>query len=223
MDVIPALRRVLFLKNLSDSALLAVAGAGYRRLMGKGKLLFAAHEKCIGLIVVLEGAVRVYQVDERGRELTLSRDVPGECVIELPLFDGGNYPVSAEAVEDGTCVLIVPRGRFLELMNEYSEIAVHGARALAIRIRRLLSMLEAQTLHTVQARLAAYLIRASDGRTEFSLSETNEAIGSAIGTVREVVSRSLRSLQEQGAIDLRGRHVAILDEAQLQRLAGSMP
>ncbi len=124
-----------------------------------------------------------------------------------------------EAAEESTEVLIVPRSEFHSLMAVHPQIASQVMRALAIRMRRLMKMLEAQTLHTVQARLADYLLRTADGRDSFHLDETNEAIGSRIGTVRDVVSRTLHSLKERGAIDLNGRHIQILDLRLLARIA----
>ena len=219
MDPIAALRRISFLKTLSDFVLKAVAASGNVRQMQKGEMLFFEHDKCLGLIVVLTGAVRVYSLDSRGREMTLDRQEPGESVLELPLFDGGNYPASAVAATDNVTIFVVPRATFQQLMAEHPEIAAQALRAVAIRMRRLLKMLEAQALHTVQTRLAAHLVRIAAGRSAFPIEETNEAIGSRIGTVREVVSRTLRSLKEQGAIDLSGRYVTIRNLEQLLRIA----
>jgi CRP/FNR family transcriptional regulator len=216
---IAALRRVPFLKALPDHVLADVAARGGSRLLNNGEMVFAEHQPCVGLIVVLTGAVRVFSLDRRGREMTLDRQEPGESILELPLFDGGNYPASAVAATEETSVFIVPRATFQQLMVDHPELAGMALRYLAIRMRRLLKMLEAQALHTVQARLAAYLLHASDGCSVFKLSDTNEAIGSSIGTVRDVVSRTLRGLKEQGAVDLKGRTVAIVNRELLCRIA----
>ncbi len=216
-----ALRRVLFLKGLPDEAVAAISAAGQERRLRKGEMLFAEDSRCLGLVVVLTGAVKVYKIDSRGRELTLGLEGPGASVAELPLFDGGNYPASAEAAGEETTVLIVARSRFLEMMAVYPEIAERALRALAIRMRQQLQMIEAQTLHTVRARLAAYLLHAADGRPTFLLEETNEAIGSQIGSVRDVVSRTLGGLKDAGVVAVRGRRVTLLDADALRLIATS--
>jgi CRP-like cAMP-binding protein len=214
-----ALRRVLFLKTLPEAVIAAVAAAGEERTLRKGEMLFTENAPCIGLIVVLTGAVKVYKTDSRGREITLGLEESGASVAELPLFDGGNYPANSEGAKENTTVLIIPRERFQHLMVMYPEVAVQALRALAIRMRRQVKMIEAQAMHTVRARLAAYLLRIAAGRSTFLLEETNEAISSQIGTVREVVSRTLGNLREMGAITLRGRRVTILDTGSLRYIA----
>lgn len=221
MNRCDALRRVVFLKYLPDAARDVLAQAGEERRLAKGEVLFAENARCIGLIVVLSGAVKVCKLDNRGRELTLGVEGPGASVAEIALFDGGNYPYSAEAAQGDTHVLIIPRARFHDVLRAFPELAEHALRALAIRLRRLISIAEAQTLHTVRARLAAYLLQSAAGRASFRLAETNEAIGSHIGTVREVVSRTLRALKDVGAISINGRWITMEDEETLRRIAGA--
>lgn len=217
-----ALRRVLFLKSLPEDTLREIAGAGEERRLDKGEMLFAENQRCIGLLVVLSGAVKIYKLDSRGRELTLGRETSGGSVLELPLFDGGNYPAGADAAEADTVVFVVPRDRFLRIMAAHPEIAAQAVRTLAVRMRRLMQMLEAQTLHSVRARLAAYLLSVGASRASFPLPETNEAIAGHLGTVREVVSRTLRSLREAGVIGLQGRLVCVRDSEALRRIAESV-
>src|SRR5262245_14979114 len=120
-----------------------MAAAGYERRLDKGEVIFLEKERCLGLLVVLAGAVKVYKLDSRGRELTFDLEMPGESVVEMPLFDGGNYPASAEAAEDGTILLVVPRERFRPFMTAHPKIAEQGLKALGVRMRKLMQMLEA--------------------------------------------------------------------------------
>ncbi|MDQ2687485.1 MAG: Crp/Fnr family transcriptional regulator [Armatimonadota bacterium] len=213
-----ALRRVRFLKALPEETLATIAAAGQERALRKGEELFGEASPCLGLIVVLSGSVRIFKIDARGRELTLGTEQSGESVAELPLFDGGNYPANAEAVEDGTSVLIVPRERFRALMASHPPIAEEALRALATRMRGLVALVEAQTMHSVRVRLAAYLLHAAGGQGTFRLTETNDQIASRIGSVRDVVSRMLGSFKEEGALTVEGRQVTLNDGTGLRRI-----
>ncbi len=213
------LRQVLFLKTVPDTAIAALLAAGRECRLTRGEVLFPELARCLGLIVVLRGAVKVSKVDSRGRELTLSVQAAGSCVGELSLFDGGNYPYHAEAAADDTAVWIVPRADFLGVMRRHPEIAERGLLAMGISQRRLIQIAEAQSLHPVRARLAAYLCELNDAGRSFRLPQTNDEIANQIGTVREVVSRTLSSLKASGMVALQGRMVTVKDESELRRTA----
>ena len=220
MEPREALRQVLFLKTAEEAAISKLIVSGQVRRLARGERLFTEFERCRGLFVVLTGAIKVYKLDSRGRELTLSVELPGASAGELPLFDGGNYPYSAEAAQTDTAVWFVRRDRFREVMRAHPEIAERALLALGIRLRRMVQIAEAQSLYTVRARMAAYLLEVGRGRETFRLEETNEVIGGHLGTVREVVSRTLRTLKEAQVIGLRGRWVDVLDAEELRRTAG---
>lgn len=215
-----ALRQVPFLRTVPPEVIGTIAAAGQKRSLQRGEVLFAENTPCLGLIVVLSGAVRIYKIDHRGREITLGTQAPGTSVSELPLFDGGSYPASAEATQE-TLLFIVGDTRFQELMQQHPEIARQALRALAARMRNQVQIIEVQTLHSVQARLASYLLHASQGQTTFLLEETNEAIAGHIGSVRDVVSRTLGVLRHAGMIKTTGRRVSILSDDALRLMAGS--
>lgn len=216
-----ALRQVLFLKTVPDNAITALVEAGRERKLDRGELLFPELARSLGLIVVLQGAVKLCKVDSRGRELTLSVETAGRCLGELSLFDGGNYPYSAEATAEDTSVWIVPRADFLEVMRQYPEIAQRGLLALGISLRRMIQIAEAQSLHPVRARLAGYLCELSQGSEVFRLPQTNDEIANQLGTVREVVSRTLSGLKAAQIITLQGRQVTVEDREELRRNAGT--
>ncbi len=214
-----ALKRVVFLRTVPLFIQERIAESGGERHLAKGEILCQEHAPCIGLLVVLTGAVKVYKLDARGREMTLFVERPGNSVLDLPLFDGGNYPANAVASEKETTVFIVPRQRFLALSEAHPEISHAAVRHLAIQMRKLIEMLKVQALHTVRARLAGYLLQTGAGQHVFPLRETNESIGSHIGTVREVISRTLTAFEMEGIIERRGRTIAIIDHERLREIA----
>jgi CRP-like cAMP-binding protein len=221
MQRIEALRRVLFLKALPQDTLIEIGASGRERIFSAGETVFLEKDPCLGLLVVLQGAVKVCRIDTRGREFILGIEKPGASIGDLALFDGGNYPASAFAAMSDTCLLIVSPSAFSRLTQKHPEIAVGAIRALAVQQRRLIEMLKASTLQSVRSRIAAYLLTQAEERAVFSLTETNATIGSHIGTVREVVSRTLHLLEDESLVRLEGRTVIILNRAGLQAIAES--
>ena len=219
MTVRDVLRQVLFLKNAPEAAIDALINTGHERRLGRGEVVFAELERCLGLVVVLRGAVKTYKLDSRGRELTLGVETAGTSLGEPALFDGGNYPYHAEAVSEDTGLWVTPRDSFRSVLRAHPEIAERGLLTLGIRLRQMISLAGAQSLSSVRARLAAYLLEASSGRPSFRLDETNDSIAGRLGTAREVVSRTLRYLKDMGVISLNGREVSIRDPAGLRRIA----
>lgn len=209
------------MKLLSHAALTEIAALACETTLSSGEMLFGEKDPCLGLLVVLEGAVKVCRIDKRGREFILGIERPGASIGDLALFDGGNYPASAFAVTDPTRVLVISPAIFASLVRKYPEIAAGAMRAMAVQQRRLIEMLKASTLQNVRARIAAYLLQMADGSGTFTLTETNATIGSHIGTVREVVSRTLHLLEDDGLVILRGRTVTVVDRAALQNIADS--
>jgi CRP/FNR family transcriptional regulator, dissimilatory nitrate respiration regulator len=212
-----ALRRVVFLKDAPEAALAALRQAGVVLTLTEGELLFLEAESSRGLLVVLEGALKESKTDARGRELILAIHKPGASVAELPLFDGGNHPTQAVALESPTRIFCVARPAFEAILERYPMLAHSALRALAIQQRKLLEMLKAQALHTVRSRLVAYLL--AQDTPSFTLPETNESIAAQVGTVREVISRTLHQLADLGHIALTGRTVTVLNRAALEKIA----
>jgi CRP/FNR family transcriptional regulator, dissimilatory nitrate respiration regulator len=217
MTIDQALLRVAFLKDAPEAATLALRNIGFVQRLTEGELLFSEAEPSIGLIVVLDGSLKESKFDSRGRELILSIHKPGASVAELPLFDGGNHPTQARALLGPARVFRVPRAAFASVLNTHPTLAASALRSLAIQQRKLLEMLKAQALHTVKSRLAAYLL--AQQTAQFTLPENNESIAAQVGTVREVISRTLHQLADLEILALSGRRISILNRATLEKMA----
>lgn len=189
------------------------------RRLSADALLFCEGDPAPALLIVVSGNVKLFKWDKRGRELTLGIAKSGEVVGAPATFDGGNCPYHAAAVGAGARVFSVAREPFYALLSAYPEVSAGVIRQLAVQNRRLIEMLKAQALHTVRARFAAYLLSASGTGESFSLPESNAGIAAHLGTVREVVSRTLHQFADLGYIAVRGRTVTITDRTTLAELA----
>jgi CRP/FNR family transcriptional regulator len=228
LDPVETLRRVPFFAVLPPDELKALATHCVVRRLARDEMLFAEGDICDGLYVVQDGALKLFKMADTGREQVLVIERAGSTVGELPLFDGGTFPVAATAIEDST-LLYLPKREFLDLCRHNSAVSFAVIRTLAWRFRYLTSLVEELSLKEVSHRLARFLrdramksgVRTRRG-IEFPLEETNQEIGAEIGTVRDLVSRNLRRFVDRGIIRLERRKVIVLDMAELEtQIAGT--
>ncbi|HEV2248162.1 MAG TPA: Crp/Fnr family transcriptional regulator [Terriglobia bacterium] len=228
LDSIATLRRVPFFAVLGEEELRRLAGHCVVRFLNKEELLFTEGDPCEGMYVIQSGAIKLFKMADTGREQVLVIERAGSTVGELPVFDGGNLPASATALEDST-LLFLPKREFLELCRRNSEVAFAVIRSLAWRFRYMASLVEELSLKEVSHRLARFLRdRALTAGTrtrrgiEFPLEESNQQIAAEIGTVRDLVSRNLRRLVDRKIIKMERRRVILLNMAELEeQIAGS--
>jgi CRP-like cAMP-binding protein len=210
------LGEVPIFRNLPESLLDEILRLCAERTYRKGETVFREGEKAAGFFVVWRGALKVFKVGERGREQILEIEGPGRTVAELPLFDGLPYPASCAALED-TMVLAMPAATFHRLVEANPGLARAVIASLSERLRAMVSLVEEISLRDVRERLAKHFLDLAGDEDEVELPLTNQDIASRIGTVREIVSRTMSRMGQEGVIRVEGRTLRILDR---RRLAG---
>lgn len=221
------LRKVSLFSSLSEQEFAFLASHLLQRKYSSGELIFSEGDVCAGLYVVQAGNVRIFKSSAGGREQVLSIDGPGSSIAELPVFDGGSYPASAQAVSDCT-LLFFSRQDFQTLCMQHPEVALKVLKVVGARLRRLVGIIEELSFTTVRHRLIALLVQL--GKTEgirdhnrdavaLTLPSNNSELAAQIGTVRELVSRNLSRLQAEGLIEVDNRKLEI---PSLQRLEAEL-
>jgi CRP/FNR family cyclic AMP-dependent transcriptional regulator len=209
---IALLRRLPYFAALDAPTLQAVAAAAVRRTVGADEIVMLEGEPCAGLFVVQSGRVKVTRTSLAGREQILHIAGPGEAFNDVPGFDGGPNPATVQAMADST-LLVIDRATLLSLFDRYPSLAQAVVAVLAARCRQLVAMVEDLSLHGVTARLAGLLLDQAAQADAPAL--TRAQMAARLGTVREMVSRSLRELEQDGLIRLEGAHIVIVDRAGL--------
>ena len=209
------LRRVPIFSGLTDAQLEYLVTRTVERKIGSNELLFSEGDPCEGLFVVQSGNVRIFKSAASGREQVLAIEGPGSSIAELPVFDGGNYPASAQAVTD-SAVVFVSKQAFQSLCLQHPEVALKVLKVVGARLRRLVGIIEELSFTTVRHRLVALLLRLaktegkkSSSGIELTLNANNQELAAQLGTVRELVSRNLSRLQSEGLIAMDGRNISI--------------
>lgn len=187
--------------DVDDDALGALGAAGRVRAWAPDETLWVVGSRPARLHVVLEGEVKIVR-SRAGRRHVIHREGPGATLGEVPLFGGSGYPATAIAARRTRC-LVVPRAELFAILGRHPTLAAFLLEGMARRIRFLVGRLDQRTGTDVRGRVADYLLdRASASRGEwFSLGLTQGELAEELGTVREVVVRTLRALREDSALE----------------------
>ena len=220
------LRQTILFRDLDDVILRSLASSAVEKQLAKDEILFIAGDDAAGLYVVIEGSVRAFRTGSDGREQVIHVERAVTTVAELPVFDDGAYP-STVAAEEESRVLFIAKEKVRAACLEHPQLALAAARLFASRLRNCAELVESLSLREVGQRLAEFLLDqakkngdAASGSITFRQQLTHNQLAARIGTVREVVSRVMFRLQEQGLITAKGRVITIPDRAALERYAG---
>jgi CRP/FNR family transcriptional regulator, dissimilatory nitrate respiration regulator len=218
-DVVRGLAVVPYLASLPARERAVLAGRCRVREFGKGAIVFTEGDAATGLWVVLAGRVRLVRTSTRGREQVLHTESAGGTLAEAPVFAGGGYVATAIA-EAPTRLLHVPGAAVLALCGRRPEVALGVIGVLARRLRAFAGLIEDLALRDVTQRLARFLlVEARRGGSDVvDLPGTRDDIAARLGTVRELVSRSLSRLSGDGVIAVRGRRIRVVDARRLAAL-----
>jgi CRP/FNR family transcriptional regulator len=217
------LRKTPLFAGLTEQEMQSLAARVNKKHFQRGELLFSEGDSCTGLFLVASGQIRIFKLSPAGREQVLAVEGPGSSFAELPVFDGGNYPASASALEDAD-VLFISRKDFQNFCREHPEVALKVIAVVGSRLRRLVGIIEDLSFTTVRHRLIALILRllqaggtASKEGVRVELTKTHQDLAAELGTVRELVSRNLSRLQAEGFLEVDGRRIIVKDLSGLKR------
>ena len=185
----------------------------------KGMQVHRSDMGCKGAVLVLAGVLRVYIVSDEGREVTLFRIHEGEsCVLSAScLLDAIQFDVLIEAAE-AVQSLVIPVSVLHPIMENNPYVGYYLYKQVTERFSDVMWMMQQILFMGADRRVAIFLwdefVRA--GRPVLSM--THDEIARNIGSAREVVSKVMKYMAEEGIVSLRRGRVEILDKGKLQKL-----
>ena len=186
---------------LSDADLAAMGPHGIARAYPKNAVIVNEGDTTDSLYIVLEGRVKAFVADDRGHEVVLSTQGPGEYFGEMVL-DAGPRSASIMTLEPSR-FLVVPYARFRDFVAENPAFALSLIEKLISRVRSLTSSVKSLALMDVYGRVARLLLELAenrDGALVIGERLTQQEIASRVGASREMVSRILKDLTDGGYV-----------------------
>jgi len=210
-----ALRENPYFEHLPEADLERVSLGVSLREFERGETLFWEGDPCAGLHIVRTGCIKLYRLSPQGRQYIVRLVQEKDTFNEVSVFDGGGNPVNAEALEPSRVWVVEPDciRRTVTTNPEFAQKVIYN---LGQNLRALVQAASEMAFYQVTHRLAR-LIRETRPADPDGTRLTQDQMAARLGTVREVVARSLRELERSGAIRVENRRITVSDAGLLEQ------
>jgi CRP/FNR family transcriptional regulator, cyclic AMP receptor protein len=186
------------------AALAELAARAVRRRFPAGHPFFRKGDPGDYLLALTEGRVKLSILSAAGRELLIRIAEPGDLVGEIACLDGAERSTDAAAVTEVEA-LVLQRGDLREVAARHPDLHEAAIVHLAALLRATNDRLEGVALHTVEVRIARFVLVALHGlhgpdpgpRASLTPSLTQTDLAQMIGATRSTVNRVLQDFQDR--------------------------
>jgi len=220
------LRAIPLFAGLSDEDCDALQTAVRTVHQPQGSRVFEEGDAVRGFYLVRRGIVKIFKMSPSGNEQVLSIVPPGQSFAEATVFQGTRYPASAECLQDSE-LLFIERDAIRRQLEHDPNLSLRMMAGMAMKLRRLVQLVEDLTLRDARGRICRYLAgllpAGADAETTLRLPVQQALVARLLGITSETLSRTLKSLREDGLIELEGRgRIRVPDPRNLREAAGDV-
>ena len=197
-----------------------------RRKVKRGDTLFTNGEQFTSLYAIRTGFFKTSLATEDGRDQVTGFQMAGE-IIGLDGIVNDQHSCDAVALEDAE-ICVIPFERIEEIAREVTALQHHVHKIMSREIVREHGVMLLLGSMRAEERLAAFLLNLVQrlhargfSKSELVLRMTREEIGSFLGLKLETVSRTFSKFADEGMLEVKQRHVRILNTEALESLVNS--
>jgi CRP/FNR family transcriptional regulator len=197
-----------------------------RRKIARGDSLYRNGDKFSALYAIRTGFFKTTVAVEDGRDQVTGFQMAGE-VIGLDGIVSEYHTCDAVALEDAE-VCVMNFDRIEDLSREINALQRHVHKIMSREIVREHGVMLLLGSMRAEERLAAFLLNLVQrlhargfSQSELVLRMTREEIGSYLGLKLETVSRTFSKFVEEGIVEVKQRHVRILNSDALKLIVNS--
>lgn len=161
--------------------------------------------------LVTKGIIKVLRTEEDGREILLYYIKAGEsCVMSLSGGLQGSFSKVRVEVEEDATILFLPAEKIPDLIKNHPEWLDYIFKLYHKRFEELLNMVNEISFKKIDERLLSLLKKKQLLINEKIIPTTHEQLANELGTSRVVVSRVLKTMEEDGKLLLGRNKIEIL-------------
>ena len=219
-QLVAQLSKNSFFSDMDEDVLRQLAASAVWRTYASGEIVLLEGEATTGFYYLHSGWLKVVAMSPSGREQILSFLEAGDTFYEAGAFSKRPNMTTAVALEEAG-VWLIEREVVLRLVRKRPLLAELLLERMANRMMHLVSLVSDLSLRPVTGRLARLLLDSADedGILHRPRWYTQAELASRLGTVPDVVQRTLRELDREGVIEVQRRKIIILDREALAEWA----
>ena len=195
--------------DTQESVLQCLSKTTQQRSYAPDQHIIYEGENCEAAYFILNGTVRVYKLSPQGRQQILVDLSPGQAVNTVPAFQNPSINAASAMAMTHVTLLILYKDDIGDAVKSCPDLALVIIHDFAERLSHLSNLAGDLALLPVRARLARFLL--DEIATAQTVRLTHEEIAAHIGSVREVVSRTMRDFVKQGLISKDRQRLVIVD------------
>lgn len=171
-----------------------------------------AYVKLIPLL--LSGLAKVFKEDQDGHEVLLYYIKPGEsCVMSVTTMVRNEASQVKAVIEEDAQVVVIPSDKAMEIAKKYPKWNEFIYDLFNVKFEELLTVIQILTFSNKDIRLLEYLKKEVALKRSAILHTTHQQIAYELGSSREVISRLLKKLENEGMVKLKQGTIEIVSYA----------
>ena len=203
-------------KNADLATLESIASLLKIRTYPKNSYIFLEEQPSFGICFLIRGAVKLTKSDNFGKELILKLVKEGSVFGEVVLFNGGNYPATAMAMDDSEIAILYNE----DLENQIKanpQLALNLIKIISLRLRTAQEKIKELALMDTKRRIYNLLLNWSKtgekdaDKIIIDNKLTQQEMADLLGTTRETVTRTLKELKDCKILELERGKIILLD------------
>lgn len=185
-----------------------------RKYPSKSTIIYAG-DKSDSLFYIVKGSVTVIIEDDDGREMIMAYLNTGDFFGEMGLFDNMDSRSAWVKAKSECEVAEISYTKFREISSQDSRILYFIGEQMATRLRQTTRKVGDLAFLDVTGRVARTLLdlcKEPDAMTHpdgMQIKITRQEIGRIVGCSREMVGRVLKTLEDQGLVQVKGKTMVV--------------
>lgn len=213
--VVEVLQCVKHFSDLPLDILRAISSETTPRHFDAGQVIYLEGEPAEFVYILERGWIKATRMSREGREQAMMFLHPVELFGDIAAFTGTVYPCTVTALE-AVDAWSIPAPTLQRLIQQNPALASVIIKKLGGRVLHYIELVEDLSLKSVEARLANTLLQNAEEingqlvvvrRTWTTFNE----MAVRLGTVRDVLSRALKTLEAEGLLKVEKQEILLLD------------